>query len=48
MKMTKNFKKYIKDIINDYVYREKISQFLKISMAYNIGVANFGRSRFST
>ena len=43
MKMT-NFFKYRKDIINGYVYVEKISWFKKLSMAYNIGVANFDRT----
>ena len=37
MEMTKEFKKYKKDTINGYVYVEKLSQFQKLSMAYNIG-----------
>ena len=41
MKMTKNLKIYTKDIINGYVYVEKISEILKLSMACNIGVTNF-------
>ena len=44
MKMTKNSKKCTKDIINGYVYLEKTSLFLKLSMACNIGVANFVRT----
>ena len=42
------FFKVTKDIINGYVYVEKISQFLKLSMAYNMGVANFVYTQFST
>ena len=41
MKMTKFFLNYTKDIINGYIYVEKISQFLKLSMGCNIGVVNF-------
>ena len=38
-------KEYRKDnIIKGYVYVEKISWFKKLSMAYNIGVANFDRA----
>jgi hypothetical protein len=49
MKMTKKFKKYIKNIVSMVMYIEKkYHNFFKISMAYNIKVANFGRSWFST
>ena len=48
MKMTKIFKKYTRDIVNGYVYVEKISLILKLSMACDIGVANFVRTRCST
>jgi hypothetical protein len=49
MKMTKTFKKYIQKILSMVMYIEKkYHNFLKISMAYNIGVANFGCSWFST
>ena len=41
MKMTEKFKEIQKDTINDFVYVEKISKKLKLSMACNIGVANF-------
>ena len=48
MEMTNNFKKYKKILsMNIYIYR-KISYFLKLSMAYNVGVANFVRMWFST
>ena len=47
--MTKIFKKiYTKDTINGYVYVEKASKILKLSMACNIGVANFVHTWCST
>ena len=40
MNMDKFSKKYTKYVINGYVYVEKLSWNLKLSMPYNIGVAN--------
>ena len=42
--MTINYNFFTKGTINGYVYVEKISQILKLSMACNIGVANFIRT----
>ena len=38
----------IKDVINGYVYVEKISLSLKLSMQHNVGVANLSRTWCST
>ena len=45
LKLSKKCTKYV---INGYVYVEKISQNLKLSMPYNIGVATLSRSWCST
>ena len=42
MKMTKYFKEiHTEDILNGYVYVEKMSQLQKLPMAYNIGYQTF-------
>ena len=48
MSVTKKFKKYEQDVINDYGYVDKILYDLKLSMPYNIGVANLFRMWCST
>ena len=48
MNMAKKFNKYTKDVINGYVYVEKVSYNLNLSMPYNIGIANLSRMWCST
>ena len=41
--MTKNFKE-IEKVLRNVMYMQKIIQFSKFPMAYNIGVANIART----